>query len=301
MNVIKEMPLFLTERAITVYLRRLKDYCELTKPRLSALVVFTGAMGYLMATQFPISVWDFVVTLIGIYLIVGGANGLNQVWERDRDRLMERTRHRPLPSGRIVPLEGTVVSLIMAILGWVLLVATSAYGLAGWVALAALLIYVLCYTPMKTRTWLCTFVGALAGASPPVIGWFAGGGGLTFVPLILFVLQYLWQLPHFWSIGHRYRDEYKKAGFRVMPEEGTAAISVATLSSSLFLILFATTLLKVQPSLLIFLVGLLLNGWLLFAATRFALKSSDATAKGLLMTVDCWLPAFLILLVIVGL
>src|SRR5205823_6427547 len=152
----------------------------------------------------------------GTALVAGGAAVLNQVYERDTDRLMRRTRMRPLPDGRVSPDEAGVFGMTVAALGLALL-AFGANLAAATLAAATLLIYLHVYTPMKRRSSLATLVGAVPGALPPLIGWTASHGSLSIGGAALFAIVFLWQIPHFMAIAWLYRDDYGKAGFPMLP------------------------------------------------------------------------------------
>ena len=193
---------------------------ELGKARLSALVVVTTLAGYLMAAR-PLPGWGHLAaTLLGTTLCAFGANGFNQVLERDRDALMVRTRERPLPAGRVGVRAAALWSGAVVALGTGLLLAL-VNAAAAALALGTVLLYVLVYTPLKPRSTLNTLAGAICGAIPPLIGWSAvtggvfGGdqGGGWWLALLLFV----WQVPHFLSLAWLYRDDYRRAGFKMLP------------------------------------------------------------------------------------
>jgi protoheme IX farnesyltransferase len=198
-----------------VSLRTLADYVALTKPRLNVLVVATSAAGFYLGANGPIDPLTFVTTSFGTTLVAGGAAALNQVYERDTDKVMRRTRMRPLPDGRISPTEALVFGLLLSAAGLILLLVYSTW-LAALLALATLVIYLLIYTPLKRRTPLATIIGAVPGALPALIGWTAARG-LTLGGLSLFLIVFLWQMPHFMAIAWMYRDDYGAAGFPMLP------------------------------------------------------------------------------------
>jgi heme o synthase len=203
---------------------RLQDYVQLTKFKLAFLVVFSAAMGFMSA---PGNVeWsNLVLLLIGGFLVTGASNGLNQVLERDLDKKMDRTLSRPLPDGRMGVGEATAVSVIAGITGVVMLgLGINLY--AGLLGLFALVSYAFIYTPLKRKTPFCVFVGAVPGAVPPLLGWVAATGQFGVAAWVLFAIQFLWQFPHFWAIAWVLDDDYKKAGFIMLPtgqrDKGTA-------------------------------------------------------------------------------
>ena len=191
-------------------------YAALTKARLSSLVLITTLVAYLMARRGPLDWPELLATLVGTALCAFCANALNQVWERDRDALMERTRRRPLPSGHLSRRHAVILALLMLAAGQlILLVGTNL--LTAMLALSTVLIYVLIYTPMKPRSSLNTLVGAVCGALPPMLGWTAAAGRLEGGAWLLGLLLFLWQIPHFLALAWLYRDEYARAGFRMLP------------------------------------------------------------------------------------
>ncbi len=195
---------------------RFADYLTLTKPRLNFLVLLTTAAAYRVGAADGTSPWTFVHTLVGTALVAGGASALNQVWERESDRLMRRTRMRPLPDNRMTPAHARVFGLMLSAIG-ILQLAVFVNPLTGLMAFFTLLSYVWWYTPLKFRTSLSTIVGALPGALPAVIGWTAATNSLSFNGWVLFWIVFMWQMPHFLAIAWMYRDEYARAGIQLLP------------------------------------------------------------------------------------
>jgi protoheme IX farnesyltransferase len=196
---------------------RLDDLVLLTKVRLNALVVATTAGGYYMASPRAFDPAALAATCLGTALVASGAAALNQVRERDIDSLMVRTRVRPVAAGRISPGEGVGLGAGMAAIG-LLVLWLAAAPQAALVALATLLIYLFVYTPLKRRTSLATVAGAVPGALPPLIGWTAAGGTLGVAAAwSLFLLMFVWQLPHFLAIAWLYRDDYARARLPMLP------------------------------------------------------------------------------------
>ena len=187
---------------------------ELTKYRLSLSVLFSSIAGYLIAMDF-FSVETFLLLLIGGFFLVGASNGFNQIIEKERDAIMDRTKNRPIPLGKISPKFAFVICLIMILSGIVLLYLINFR--TAFFGLISALIYVFIYTPLKTRTPLCVFFGAIPGAIPFMLGWVAATNKFGIEPGVLFMIQFFWQFPHFWSIGWLSDDDYKKAGFKMLP------------------------------------------------------------------------------------
>jgi protoheme IX farnesyltransferase len=194
----------------------LGDYMALTKPRLNLLVVLTSAAGYYLGAV-PQSHWLAMIPAVGgTALVAGGAAVLNQLYERDTDALMRRTRLRPLPDGRVGPEDARVFGVSLAIAGLALLALTANLTAAA-LAVATLVIYLVIYTPMKRRSSASTLVGAIPGALPPLIGWAAASGSVSIGGWALFAIVFLWQIPHFMAIAWMYRDDYRSAGFPLLP------------------------------------------------------------------------------------
>lgn len=195
---------------------RAADFLTLTKPRLNFLVLLTTAAAYSLGAGPESTLMAFAHTLLGTFLVAGGASALNQVWERETDKLMRRTRMRPMADMRVQPVTATTFGLLLTVLG----AAELAYflnPLSAVVALFTAVSYVLFYTPLKTRTSLSTIVGALPGALPAVIGWAAATNTLSIEGWVLFGIVFMWQMPHFLAIAWMYRDEYARAGMPLLP------------------------------------------------------------------------------------
>ncbi len=203
---------------------RVGDWLELTKPRLSLLVVATTLVGYLVAVPATGSPTGLLLTLLGTTLVVGGANALNQVYEREVDALMHRTRHRPLPSGRLWARPAGAFGLLLAAVGLTVL-ALWVNATAALLGAAGFVLYVFVYTPLKRITYHCTLVGAIPGAIPPLIGWAAAAGRLDGAAWALFATLFFWQMPHFLAIARLFREDYRRAGMVMhgIEEDGTPA------------------------------------------------------------------------------
>jgi protoheme IX farnesyltransferase len=202
--------------APTLVQTRAADYLQLVRPRLALLVLVTVGAGWLLAAGGQPSWLPLVNASVGTALLFAGSSALNQLLERRRDALMPRTANRPLPAGRLQPAEVLALGSILSAGGLVWLLAFCP-PLAAGLGAFALFSYVLVYTPLKERTPLSTLVGAVPGAVPPMIGWAAARGRLDAGALALFLIVFLWQVPHFLAIAWIYRDQYARAGFRVLP------------------------------------------------------------------------------------
>ncbi len=196
--------------------RILASYLELSKARLGALVVLTALVGYALGTRGHLEPWVGLAAVVGTGLSAFGANILNQWWEVERDRLMHRTKSRPLPSGRVERRVALVWGLVTAAAGLAIL-ALGTNLLTTGLSLFVILLYVLVYTPLKVRTPLNTVVGAVCGAIPPMMGWAAATGRLDTGAWILGGVLFVWQIPHFLALAWMYREDYERGGFRMLP------------------------------------------------------------------------------------
>ena len=194
----------------------MKDYIQLTKPRITWLILMSTGIGFLFGARAGWNWWTLLHTIIGTGLIASGTAALNQWYERDADAKMRRTQARPLPSGRLSPNSALVFSIVISGLGFTELVlgANLLTGLLGAFTLAS---YLFVYTPLKQRSKHSTTVGAIPGAMPPLIGYAAASGHLTAEAWVLFAILFLWQFPHFYAIAWMYREDYERAGIRMLP------------------------------------------------------------------------------------
>jgi protoheme IX farnesyltransferase len=203
---------------------KFKAVTELTKARLNLSVVYSALAGYFLGAQ-EISGLSILLLAVGGYLVVGAANGFNQIIEKDRDILMKRTATRPLPEGRLSVLEALVACTLMAMVGLFLLFLINT--LTVLFGAFALFVYVLIYTPLKAKGSIAVFVGALPGAIPALLGWVAATNDFDIEPGTLFAIQFLWQFSHFWAIAWIADDDYKKAGYSLLPSGQRDAKSAA--------------------------------------------------------------------------
>jgi heme o synthase len=279
---------------------RLSAYLSLTKPRLVLMVLITVAVGYLLGARGAASLWTLAATLVGTALVAGGAGALNQWLERRRDALMRRTAGRALPGGRLTGIEAVSFGLALGALG-TLLLALGANALAATVAVVTFLLYVLVYTPLKPLTSLNTAVGAIPGALPPLIGWGAATGRLGIEAWSLFLIVFLWQFPHFLAIAWIYREDYRRAGFRMLTARDDRGRMTGCQAVSYALALIPAGLLPATIGLAgpFYSVGALVLGLVyLVAAARFWREATDLGARRLLRTSFLYLPAILLLLLL---
>jgi protoheme IX farnesyltransferase len=281
----------------------LADYLQLTRPRLSAMALLTVAVGAALASGGAPDWRVLTLTLIGAALVAAGASALNQLLECESDGLMDRTRARPLPSGRVRHGDALVFGLALATGGVVYLAKTLPSPLAAVLAVLTLLTYVLVYTPLKRMTALNTLVGAIPGAIPPVIGWAAVRGSLGAGAGVLFVLLFLWQMPHFLAIAWIHRADYERAGLRMVPAIDPEGGMIGRLMVCYCLAILAASM---APLVLagggpVYLAGALLLGiGFLGCAVGFARRRSVARAHVVLRASLIYLPALLILLLLDG-
>ncbi|HJQ73491.1 MAG TPA: heme o synthase, partial [Gaiellaceae bacterium] len=265
------------------------------KPRVIAMVLVTTAVGYYLGSAGVPLVAPLLWTLAGTALAAGGTLALNQWMERDVDARMERTRHRPLPDGRLHPLEALVVGIGLLGTGLVVLAATVGQ-LAALVTAGITVVYLLVYTPLKRVTSLCSLAGAIPGALPPVAGWAAARGELGVEPWILFGIMFLWQIPHSLAIGRMYRDDYARAGIRVLPVVDADGRTTGTQVVSNCLALVPVALLPTLVGLagpIYFLVALLLGLGFLWSAVALARTGTAHDARRLLFASLVYLPVLL--------
>lgn len=196
---------------------KIKAYTELMKLRLSSLVIYSAVLGYMIAPgeiDYLVLVW----LSIGGAFVTGASNAFNQIIERNLDVIMDRTKNRPLPSGRLTVNEALVFSIVLGSIGVGALFMINA--LCAWLGLLAMVLYVLTYTPLKTKTPLSVFVGAIPGSFPPMLGYVAATASFGLEAGVLFAVQFFWQFPHFWAIAWKLNDDYLKAGFKMLPSLG---------------------------------------------------------------------------------
>lgn len=277
----------------------LQDWSELSKLRLTSLVLLTTLVGLFCGAAGRLEFWHTTFTLLGTLLVAAAAAVLNEWLERDLDAKMLRTAQRPLPAGRVSPDEALLGGAVMSALGLAILY-LGVHAPAAFLAAATLALYLFVYTPMKKWTVLNTLVGAIPGAIPPLLGFVAGRGRIGPEGWALFSILFLWQIPHFLAIAWRYRDDYRRAGFRMLPctdEKGRMTGLVSTLYCVVLLVV------SVWPFYLgaagsWYFGGVILLGLAYTAsAIRFALHPVPETARILFLASIAYLPLLLILLV----
>jgi len=198
---------------------KLKSYYELLKVRLSFLVAFSSGFGYILGNHGVVDWGSFLAFCFGGFLISGGAITINQILEVDYDKVMKRTMGRPLPTNRVGKLEASIFAIVLLFSGFSILFVTT-NPLTVLISMLSMLLYSFVYTPLKRVGPIAVFVGAIPGALPPLLGWVAATGHITYEALIIFGIQFIWQFPHFWAIAWLADEDYKKAGFKLLPAKG---------------------------------------------------------------------------------
>lgn len=277
----------------------LSDLVELSKFRLSLLVLSTTLVGFLLGWRGPMDYLLLSATLIGTAFCAAGAAALNQWWERDLDALMKRTRNRPLPARRMHPSDALLFGLLFSICGLAVLALFTNYR-AAFLAFATIAIYVVVYTPMKRISSLNTLVGAIPGALPPLIGWVAARSNYALEGGLLFAILWFWQMPHFLAIAWMYREDYANAGCIMLSRNDPDGFATARQSFLYCLCLLVVSLLPALfffNSVWYFAGALLLGGGFAVMALRFLFRRDRNGARRLFFASIIYLPLLLALLV----
>jgi protoheme IX farnesyltransferase len=281
--------------------RDLLSVClELSKPRMVTMILVSTMAGFYVGSSSSIAYGLLLHALIGTALSAAGALALNQVMERETDALMRRTMARPLPAGRILPMEALLFGAGSTSAGLCYL-ALMVNPLSAAVTASVVALYLFAYTPMKQRSALCTVVGAFPGALPPVAGWAAATGDLGVGALILFGIMFFWQLPHSLSIAWLYREEYAKAGIRLLP---TIEPSGHGTARHIFVNALALLAVGLLPTLVgmagwaYFVTAAAMGLWMLAGAASVALRRTEAAARTLLRVSLVYVPVVLLAMVL---
>jgi protoheme IX farnesyltransferase len=277
---------------------KLEDYYTLTKPEVNLLILMTTSAGYYLACPGPLRIGGLLNTLLGTLLVASGTATLNQWMERVWDGQMRRTASRPLPSGRLTGREAFVFGILLSVAGGLyLLVAVN--GLSALLAVSTLLSYLLVYTPLKRKTPLCTLLGAFPGAMPTLIGWAGASGNITRQAWFLFAILFLWQFPHFLAIALMYRDDYSRAGYRMLPDfdRDTRFTRMEIVGFTLILVLVTMLSLEGGAGLLYWAGMCAAGAFLLYHVGKLAVSSSTIRASRLLHASVLYLPMVLVIMV----
>ena len=279
---------------------RIGAYIELTKPRIAFMLVLTAAAGFYVAADKGFDLFLFFNSMAAIALLAFGVAALNQYFERETDKLMERTASRPLPSGRITPLEGLMVGSVLT-LGAEIYLFAAVNTLTAILGIMVVVGYVFLYTPLKTRTTASTAIGAIPGAMPPLMGWTSAANDISLSAWFLFATLFLWQFPHFLAIAWMYREQYRKAGIRMLPvvdEAGTVTVrQIVTFTVMLLPVSVAPFFFGISG--LVFLFGATILGiWFLIVSIQMARAKNFKMARKLLLVSVVYLPVFFALMVL---
>ncbi|HEU4768226.1 MAG TPA: heme o synthase [Pyrinomonadaceae bacterium] len=293
-------PASIIERSRLSFRERVSAYVELTKPRITLLIVLTAAAGFALASQGSIDYLGMLSALFGIGLLSSGIATLNQYAERDLDGLMRRTAMRPLPAGKLAPWEALAfgAGITIAAEVYLLVFVNPLTALLGLTVIAG---YVFAYTPLKTRTSLSTMVGAFPGAVPPLIGWTAARDSISLEGWVLFAILFLWQFPHFLAIAWMYREDYSRAGILMLPvvepDGRVTAQQIVVYTLMLLPVSLLPTVLGMSGR--IYLAGAVLLGLLfLYSSLRAAFSMSRQQARRLLLASVLYLPLLFLLMVL---
>lgn len=280
---------------------RVSDLAELVKARLTVLVLLTTAVGYYLGTApGQLDVMGLIHAVVGTALAAAGAAALNQWWERQLDALMQRTRQRPIPAGRLSPQIALGLGLVLSV-GGIVYLAVVCNSLSAILAAATIVIYIFAYTPLKRVSTANTLVGAIPGALPPMIGWAAATGNVALPSWSLFVILFCWQMPHFFAIAWMYREDYARGGFQMLSRDDTTGIRSASQGVLFCMLLVTITSLPMNMGLVrhIYLpFALALGIGFLYTAMRFHRLKTVAAARVLFFASVIYLPLLLLTLVL---
>jgi heme o synthase len=278
--------------------RRLGDFFELTKPRIVLMVLVTAFVGFYVGSEKVPDYLRLLQMLLGTALAAGGTLTLNQFLERNTDAVMERTRHRPLPDGRVQPREAAWFGAAITIAGLAYL-ALAVNVESAWVTAVVTLSYLFFYTPLKRRSSLCILVGAVPGALPPVIGWVAARGELQVDAWVLFAIMFLWQVPHTLAIARLYREDFAKAGIQFLPviepDGSSTHRQIISHCTALLAVSLLPTLLGIAGA-VYFAVAFVLGVGFLASGIRLAMESTIHGARRLLFASLIYLPVLLLVM-----
>ncbi|MFN8322930.1 MAG: heme o synthase [Chitinophagales bacterium] len=271
---------------------KISDYAMLAKFRLSFLVVFSAVIGYVFAVGVNYNLTHILFLSLGGMLVTGASNAINQIIERDIDKLMIRTKNRPLPTERMTMPEAVISAGVMGVSGIIIL--TYFFNpVAGVLSAVSLLSYAFVYTPLKRITPVAVFVGAIPGALPPMIGYVCATGSIDFVALVLFSIQFIWQFPHFWSIAWLQFDDYQKAGIMLLPSSSgkTRASAIQNVVYCIVLLVVSMVpyffnMVSMTANLLIVAAGIIF----LWMSWNHYVKCEDKSAKVLMFGSFLYLP-----------
>lgn len=278
----------------------MRNYLELTKPRVTWLILMSTGIGYYFGLRGAWDFWTLLHTILGTGLLASGTFTLNQWYEREADAKMRRTMGRPLPCGRVSPARAFWFGVLLSVAGFVDLW-LGANLLAGCLGAATLLSYLFFYTPLKQLSKHSTTVGAFPGAMPPLIGYAAASGTLTWEAWALFGILFLWQFPHFYAIAWMYRDDYARAGIRMLPvvePDGRSTARQVLIASVILIPVSMVPALLSMTGRLYFLGALLLGMYFLYSGFRLARERTIPRARAVLLSSVVYLPLLYVLMLL---
>ena len=276
------------------------DLAELVKARLTLLVLLTTAVGFYLGSESPIAYAALFHVVFGTAAAASGAAALNQWWERRDDALMRRTRTRPIPAGRMPPLQALLLAVLLSVFG-IGYLAIVCNLLSAALAAVTIAIYIFAYTPLKRASTANTAVGAIPGAIPPMIGWAATRGTIDAGAWSLFAIVFLWQLPHFFAIAWMYREDYSRAGFRMVSSDdrsGERSASQSVFFCILLLVIAGVPAFLGIANFVYLAIELLLGGLFIAVAMRFLRMRTPGAARSLFIASIVYLPLLLSALVL---
>jgi protoheme IX farnesyltransferase len=277
---------------------KLSDYAQLGKMRLASLVVFSAAMAFLTAPG-PVNWMAFLWLIVGGVLTTASANSFNQVIEKDLDKLMDRTAQRPIPGSRMSAQEGLLFGVLTGVAG-VFILSWFLNPASGLLGLLSIILYTIAYTPMKRRSPFAVFIGAIPGAIPPLLGWVAATNQFGMGAWLLFSIQFLWQFPHFWSIAWVLDEDYKKAGFKMLPtgeRDKDSAFQSVLYAFSLIPLGFMPYIFGMAGWMSVLLIGAV-SLWFFYLALQLFIHCDIPSARKLMFGSFVYLPVVQIALVI---
>ena len=267
-----------------------QNFAEITKIRLSISVLFSSIAGYFLGAE-SVNITTLFLLTLGGYCMVGASNVYNQIIERDLDALMERTKNRPVPSGRVSVNSALIIAILLTVIGIVTLYIIN--PITAMFGAISIFMYVSLYTPLKTKTPLSVFIGAFPGAIPFMLGWVAATGEFGIEPGTLFMIQFFWQFPHFWAIGWFLYDDYERAGFFMLPDgkkgkstlTQTVLYTIWTVLASLIPVFGVTGKLYLTPISGV-IIGMIGIGFLYFAIRFYKIKTNKVAKQFMLASVS---------------
>ncbi len=279
---------------------KLKDIMELTKFRLSFLVVFSAVMAYLLANPFAADWLKITLLSLGGFLVTASSNTINQLIEKDTDKLMDRTKNRPLPAGRMKPIEAYLIAGFTGVIG-IFILGVVFNPVSGLLGALALISYAFIYTPFKKISPVAVFIGAIPGSMPLLIGWTAATGTIGLGGILLFTIQFFWQIPHFWSIAWLLNEDYQKAGYHLLPSSDGKNRTTALQNIRYLVCLIAVSTLPYAfgfTGIISLAISLIAGLFFLIKGIQLATDISDKSARSLMFASFIYIPVVFIAFVL---